>query len=391
MSAGIDAFPPHSRRMERLGGMRVLFAAGGTGGHIYPAIAIADALAARAEVRFVGTADRLEQSIVPAAGYRLETITSRPLPRRSPLAIPAAAAANVAGIVQAARVVMRLRPDLIIATGGYVCFPVMAAAALLRGMRLLRCRLVLFEPNAQPGLTNKLLAPLVDEVWGAFESRAGRFGKTYIRTGIPVRAGLRRDMDRSAAAARIGLNAAAFTVVVVGGSQGARSINAAVDGLVRSHGLPAGWQLLHITGPRDFTEFRTREAAVPENRVVVLAYLSDMSDAYAVADVVIARAGASTLGELAAIGAPSILIPYPFAAGDHQLQNARAFAAAGAALVIEDAKLDPPALRTALQQVADPARLAHMRSAARSLGTGDPLERILARIETLMARKKVRA
>ena len=392
MSAGIDTSTPRSRAMDRLGGMRVLFAAGGTGGHIYPAVAIADAVAAFAEVRFVGTADRLEQSIVPAAGYRLETISSRPLPRKSPLAIPAAAAANLTGIVQAARILLRASPDLIIATGGYVCFPVMAAAALLRAARLLRCRLVLFEPNAQPGLTNKMLAPLVDEVWGAFENRRGRFGKTYIRTGIPVRAALKQNVDRADAAGRLGLNPSGFTIVVVGGSQGARSINSAIDALVNVRKLPPGWQILHITGSRDFVEARAQGSAPSDkNRIVVLSYLSDMADAYGIADVVVARAGASTLGELAAIGVPSILIPYPFATGDHQLQNARAFEAAGAALVIEDAKLNDSVLWTALQQVAQPARLAAMRDAARSLGTGDPLERILARIETLISRKKVRA
>ncbi|HZZ64325.1 MAG TPA: undecaprenyldiphospho-muramoylpentapeptide beta-N-acetylglucosaminyltransferase [Candidatus Baltobacteraceae bacterium] len=372
--------------------MRVLFAAGGTGGHIYPAVAIADALAAFADIRFVGSADRLEQSIVPAAGYRLETISSRPLPRTSPLAIPAAAAANLTGIVQAARILLRVRPDLIIATGGYVCFPVMAAAALLRAVRLLRCRLVLFEPNAEPGLTNKMLAPLVDEVWGAFENPRRRLGKTYIRTGIPVRAALKHHVDRAAAAGRLRLDPSGFTIVVVGGSQGARSINAAVDALVKTQKLPPGWQILHITGSRDFAQTRTRAGAPSDkNRIVVLSYLSDMADAYALADVVVARAGASTLGELAATGVPSILIPYPFATGDHQLQNARAFQAAGAALVIEDAKLDDSVLWTALQQVAQPARLAAMRGAARSLGTGDPLERILARIETLIPRKNVRA
>jgi UDP-N-acetylglucosamine--N-acetylmuramyl-(pentapeptide) pyrophosphoryl-undecaprenol N-acetylglucosamine transferase len=188
------------------------------------------------------------------------------------------------------------------------------------------------------------------------------------------------------------LDASAFTIVVLGGSQGARSINAAVDALVKRCALPAGWQVLHITGSRDFVEARAQGGEPGhKNRIVVLSYLSDMADAYALADVVVARAGASTLGELAALGVPSILIPYPFATGDHQLQNARAFEAAGAALVIEDAKLDDSVLWRALQQVAQPARLAEMRSAARSLGTGDPLERILARIETLTSRKKMRA
>jgi UDP-N-acetylglucosamine--N-acetylmuramyl-(pentapeptide) pyrophosphoryl-undecaprenol N-acetylglucosamine transferase len=369
-----------------------MFAAGGTGGHLYPAIALADALANRAAVRFIGTRDRLETSIIPQAGYELETITSLPLERRLSIAMLRTAAANALGISQALRAVARFSPDAIVATGGYVCFPVMVAASMLRVARITRPGLALLEPNAQPGLTNRLLAPLVDEVWGAFADPPRSFASKYVQTGIPVRASLLRGSDRLEAARRFNLDPSRRTIVALGGSQGARSINEAVAALITRRSLPDQWQVLHVSGPRDYGYMQAEERApFGENRAVLVSYLTDMADAYTLADVVIARAGASTLGELSALGLPSILIPYPFASDDHQLRNAREFEKAGASIVIEDQALSADTLWWALRSLMEPERLCAAGKAARSLASGDPIATILTRIDSIVSRKDARA
>lgn len=366
--------------------MKVVFTGGGTGGHLYPAIAIADALRARgADMLFVGTADRLEATIVPKAGYALETVASRPLQRKVAASTFAMASQNITGTLQAMRVLARFKPDIVIATGGYVCFPVVVAARILRigptG---------LLEPNARPGLTNRLLAPLVDEVWGAFATGDRRFGGKYVHTGIPVRAGLRALPSRDEAVARLGLAPSRRTLLAMGGSQGARSINDALTSLIKTDGLPAGWQLIHVTGDKEYDRVRTALDGVGGSAPAVRPYLHDLSDAYAAADLVLARAGASTVGELAAIGRPAILVPYPHAADDHQRANAEMVAKAGAAVVMNDRELQAGRLRAVLADIAIPARLAAMNAAAERMQAADPLATILARVDALLARKQQR-
>ncbi|HEV3155217.1 MAG TPA: undecaprenyldiphospho-muramoylpentapeptide beta-N-acetylglucosaminyltransferase [Candidatus Baltobacteraceae bacterium] len=368
--------------------MKIVFAGGGTGGHLYPAIALADALAGRAQMLFIGTADRLEKKIVPRAGYDLQTVWSRPLVRRISFAAITTAVVNAVGIAQSMRILMEFRPNLIVATGGYVCFPVVVAAKMLRTLRALRVRLALLEPNARPGLTNRLLVPLVDEVWGAFARDRTAFGGKYVHTGVPVRQSLFRANNRIEASRRLGLDPSRRTILAIGGSQGARSINEAIAALVTRRALPADWQVLHVSGERDFSYMQAEERDLFGNNAVVLVpYLNDMADAYAVCDIVIARAGASTLGELAALGIPAVLIPYPFASEDHQTTNARQYEAAGAAAVVADSELNADSLWWTLRAVMEPARLAAMRDAARSLAAGDPVASILARIDALSARK----
>src|SRR6185437_5252011 len=196
------------------------------------------------------------------------------------------------------------------ATGGYVCFPLVLAARVLRLTRATAAPIVLFEPNATPGLTNRVLAPMVDEIWGAADA-APRWAAKYLRTGIPVRASLRSLPPRAAAAAQFGLDPLRPILLAMGGSQGARTINAAVRALAARGGLPRGWQVLLVTGGGDGDSgAHDGVAAVP--------YLDDVAAGYAAADAVLARAGASTLAELATAGKPAILVPYPFAADDHQ-------------------------------------------------------------------------
>jgi UDP-N-acetylglucosamine--N-acetylmuramyl-(pentapeptide) pyrophosphoryl-undecaprenol N-acetylglucosamine transferase len=348
----------------------VVFAGGGTGGHLYPAIAIADALRRRsANVAFIGSADRLETTIVPRAGYPLFTIAAHSLPRGLSLRIFRAIGANVKGTLQSLALLRAQRPDLVVATGGYVCFPVAVAARLRRLLRLSRAPLVLLEPNASPGLTNRLLAPIVDEVWRS----------------VPIRASLLRLPPRSEAAARLGLDASRKTLVAVGGSQGARAINDALLQLAARGGIPDDWQLLLLTGETDYERAAAATGPPTEARVVVRAYLEDMADAYAVADLLLTRAGASTLGELSALGKPAIVVPYPFAAEGHQAANAARLEAAGAVVVIADHDL-PDALPALLARTMEPQRLAALGENARRMQGTDPLLAILARIDSLVPR-----
>jgi UDP-N-acetylglucosamine--N-acetylmuramyl-(pentapeptide) pyrophosphoryl-undecaprenol N-acetylglucosamine transferase len=359
----------------------VVFAGGGTGGHLYPAIAIADALRGRsARIAFIGTSDRLEATIVPKAGYELLPIASRALPRAITPQLVRTIADNVKGTIQSLRLLAETRPELVIATGGYVCFPVALAARIRRFARLSDAPIVLLEPNAEPGLTNRLLAPMVDEVWGPPLEPDRRFARKYRATGVPVRASLRNLPARDAAIARFGLDPALHTLVAMGGSQGARAINDALTDLLNRNGLPSGWQLLALTGAADYHRVR---GALPN----AMPYLDDMADAYAAADLVLARAGASTLAELAAVGKASILVPYPHAAQSHQDANAARFEAAGAAVLLSDRELQAGGLATLLAQTVEPERLHALSAGAASLGAGDPVAAIVARVDALLSRR----
>ncbi|HEX4012450.1 MAG TPA: undecaprenyldiphospho-muramoylpentapeptide beta-N-acetylglucosaminyltransferase [Candidatus Cybelea sp.] len=364
--------------------MTVVFAGGGTGGHLYPAIAIADALSARGvRIEFIGSAQRLEAQIVPKAGYPLHAISAHPLPRRPSFSLLRAVVHNLHGTLQSLRVLAQTRPNLVVATGGYVCFPVAVAARIRRFSLRERARIVLLEPNAAPGLTARLLAPMVDEIWG----ECGGFGATARAkcraTGVPVRASLREPRPRAEAAARFGLDPGRATLLAIGGSQGARTLNDALLAAWESGFIPPGWQVLALTGAAGYERVAVAARAESEVPFAVRPYVDDMGDAYALADLVLARAGASTLSELAALAKPAILVPYPYATEAHQSANARRFESAGAAVVATDEELKAGRLAELLAQVTAPAALALLREGVKSLQGDDPLERILARVDLL--------
>jgi UDP-N-acetylglucosamine--N-acetylmuramyl-(pentapeptide) pyrophosphoryl-undecaprenol N-acetylglucosamine transferase len=361
----------------------VVFAGGGTGGHLYPAIAIADALRARgAAITFAGSADRLETRIVPAAGYPLATIAAHALPRRPTLQLLRAAAHNLAGTFQSLLLLARLQPNLVVATGGYVCFPVVLAARIRRALGLSRAPIALLEPNVSPGITARALAPLVDEIWGVCTGFARRLQTKCYATGVPVRYRREDLAPRADAAARLKLDPGKRTLLVLGGSQGAHTINLAVVQLLADGLLPVGWQVLLLSGAFGTLSDRLRSLPIPVEMVVV-PYLNDMGDAYAVADIVLARAGASTLAELSALNLPAILVPYPFATEAHQAENAARFAASGAAVVVDDAQLETGMLSATLARCLNAERLAQLQAAAQTPAT-DALSAVLARVEALL-------
>ena len=370
-----------------MSGFRVAFTGGGTGGHVYPALAIDDAIRAaygtrQYEPRFFGNHDGLEARLVTV--MPLAFVPSAALQRSLSLGTLRTFARNLAGILVALRALAAFRPQIVVATGGYVCFPVVVAARVLRFTGVLRCAIALLEINARPGLTNRLLAPLVDEVWTTYDASAPYFrGKAHC-TGTPVRASFANAVHPSRARLGLGLAPERTTIVAMGGSQGARSINEAVVALVTRRTLGDGRQVLHISGERDYAYMQAEERDTGGNHVALVAYLPDPANAYAAADIVIARSGASTLAELAATGTPAILVPYPHAADDHQAYNAAVFADAGAAVVIADRELDGDRLWWALEAMLQPERAASMRRAAQALSAPNAGANIVSRIESLI-------
>jgi UDP-N-acetylglucosamine--N-acetylmuramyl-(pentapeptide) pyrophosphoryl-undecaprenol N-acetylglucosamine transferase len=325
-----------------------VIAAGGTAGHVVPAIAVADALRAEgAEVAFVG-GERAEAELVPAAGYPLDTLRVEGISRSNPLKA-ARAAGRAALALRAARAILReRRADAVLGGGGYVAGPVGAAAVLLR------IPLVLAEADSHLGLTNRLLAPRARRVCLAFPL-PGRDGERYRVTGRPVPPPV---TDRALARAQLGIGADETCVLVFGGSLGARSINLAAPTAFAD----APYRVVHVAGMRDFATLQP-----PGPHYVLLEYLTPFGVALAASDLAVARAGGSVF-ELAQYGLPSVLIPYPHASADHQTTNARWMAEHGAAAILPDAELTPERLRDEVDAlISDPGRRAQMAAAAHVL------------------------
>jgi UDP-N-acetylglucosamine--N-acetylmuramyl-(pentapeptide) pyrophosphoryl-undecaprenol N-acetylglucosamine transferase len=367
--------------------VKLLLTGGGTGGHIYPALAIAEMLreeprAKPFSVQFIGTRDRLEATLVPEAGVPIAFVRSRPLVRKISLAFFGTLVQNAIGVVQACGTIARLRPDCAIATGGYVAFPVVLATRLLRALGIVRARIALVEPNARAGLTNRILAPLVDEIWYGYAGLGAQSAKTFV-TGTPVRASFLHAVGRAEARSALGLDPARTTIFVLGGSQGAQRLNDAVAGLLAEGLLPQDWQLIHVTGPAAARRELPPDLAA---RVLTRTYLDDPRTAYAAADAIVARAGASTLAEIAATGTPSLLVPYPHASDDHQTRNAEVFVRVGAARLVPDRDLDGRRLFEELQALLRPPVLAGMRAAAETLAPRDLRGTIVARALALAGR-----
>jgi UDP-N-acetylglucosamine--N-acetylmuramyl-(pentapeptide) pyrophosphoryl-undecaprenol N-acetylglucosamine transferase len=332
-------------------------------------MAVADELRdSGAEVSFLGTPDRMEAELVPAAGYEIDFVKVRGIDRRNPLKA-ARAGVEALGAVAAARKILRRRgADVVLGGGGFVAGPAGLAAALTR------TPLVLTEADSHLGLANRLLAGRARRVCLAFPI-AGREGEPYLVTGRPVpRAVL--EGDRAKARVRFGIAADARCLLVFGGSQGARTINfAAVEALAEREGRD--FHVLHIAGKRDYPEIESRLAAAPNReRYTLLEYEPDLGDALAAADLVLARSGGSIF-EVVAAGRPAILAPFPFATADHQSANAEWMRAGGAAVVIPDAELTADRLQAEVGAVlGDEDRLGRMAAAARRLAKPDAARRI---------------
>lgn len=366
----------------------VLLVGGGTAGHVLPAVATAGALRRlrpELSVAFAGLPGSLEERIVGGTGYAFHPIEAVPLPRRPSRDLLRLAPRLVRSLRSARALLDQEHVGAVVSFGGYVALPVSLAA---RG----RVPLVLHEQNSRPGLANRLGSRAADHVAVTFASSAEQLrvrGRVHV-TGNPVQERL-RDLDviarRPDARTRLGLDLARPTLLAFGGSQGARSINRAVVGAFAAW-RALGLQVVHVTGPNDHEESMTRWREVgvdpegdgdgPVNSAVrVVPFLDDMADAYAAADIVVGRAGATSIAELTVLGIPSVLVPYPHATAQHQQANADALRRAGAAVVIDDAELSPDALATAVGGIVGaPGRAGAMALAARAWGRPDAAEAV---------------
>jgi UDP-N-acetylglucosamine--N-acetylmuramyl-(pentapeptide) pyrophosphoryl-undecaprenol N-acetylglucosamine transferase len=348
----------------------VIIAAGGTGGHLFPGIAVADELRRRdpdRRVVFVGTPRGLESRLVPRAGYPLVLLPIRPLNGVGWRRALAGLAVLPLGLLKAGALVWRERPVAVLGVGGYAGGPVALMASLL-GVRT-----VILEPNAKPGFTNRVLAPFVAAAACVYEETRKHYGAKGVLTGNPVRGGFASQRPRA--------HVPPLRLLAFGGSQGSRVLNKALVSAIPHLPGPGQLEIVHQTGPamRAEVEAAWKEAGRPAE---VQAFLDDMERRFADADLVLSRSGATTCAEIAAAGKAAILVPFALSADDHQRHNALAMERAGAAVVVQEDALDGETLGRAVTELtSNTTRLVAIEEAARVLGRPDAAARVADLLE----------
>lgn len=353
--------------------MKVIIAAGGTGGHIYPGIAVAKEVLSRGgnEVLFVGAHGGIETRIVPDNGFRIETISSAGLKSVGLAGKLKGFALLPKSFVDSIRILRRFRPDVVVGAGGYVTGPVLLMASFLRIPTLV------MDSNALPGFTNRQLAPFVTKAALTFEEALPHFGKKGVVIGNPVREEF-FEIEPRIAGDRL-------NILLFGGSQGARGINTAmVDALPHLADVKKRLKITHQTGRSDLENVKKGYADAGWSEADVTEYINEIVDKFRDADLLITRAGATTCAELAAAGRPAIMVPLPTAADDHQRKNAEAMQDAGAARMILQKDLTGERLAEEIRELLDDrARLSQMSDAARKLAKRDAAKAAAEIIEQL--------
>lgn len=367
--------------------MRIIFAGGGTGGHIYPALAVAKLLKENvkdAEIIFVGTKKGLEINLVPKEGFELRTITVSGFKRKISKELLKTIKDLFYGLREAKKIVEEFKPNIVVGTGGYVCGPVLLVAAL-KGIPTL-----IHEQNVIPGITNRILSYFVDKIAVSFEETKHYFHNKnkVVFTGNPIRKEI-LNKNKWESRSILGFQLRKPLILVVGGSRGAEKINQTIIEIIkRKYDKP--YQLAVITGEKHYSNFinELERAGVDVNdlediRIIPFAY--NMPDYLSAADLIVCRAGAITVAEITAIGLPSIVIPSPYVADNHQEYNARLLEKSGASIVILEKDLSPDLLNDViLKVISDDAVLQSMKRNALNLGIKDAADRILKEIQTLV-------
>lgn len=347
------------------GRLRILLTGGGTGGHVYPGLAVAEQLrrlAPEADIRFIGTRRGLEATLVPRAGWPFSAVAASGFRGMGMVARLRFLVNFALGGLESLALLIRWRPAVVLGTGGYVSAPVIAAA------RLLGITCAVQEQNAIPGSVNRLVGRWARRAYLGFAGAAKWFpAGICVATGNPVR-GAMAAAGVTAQPAREATSAVRH-VLVFGGSGGAATLNRAVCAAATAWDAKPGLTMLVQTGPRDHAATAAAvQAVAPSGSLVVVPYIDDMATELSRADLVVCRAGAMTLAELHCLGKPAVLVPFPHATDDHQVRNARDCEQAGAAVVLLDAECDGPRLAAAVESLlGDPARLAALGMAARAL------------------------
>ncbi len=373
-----------NRKVRVFSPVRILVTGGGTGGHVYPGLAVAGALeklAPGSEVRFAGTSRGIESVLVPRAGYRFATLPASGLRGLGGRARFLFLMNFFLGFFRSVLMFLLWRPRVVLGTGGYVSAPVMLAAKALG----IPCALQ--EQNAVPGSTNRLVGRWARRIYLGFGG-AARFFKASrcLETGNPVRSEFLKAAapDEKAPDERTG-----NTLLVFGGSRGAATLNKAVAEAAETWRTVTDLSLLIQTGTRDHDTVAAAYEAGAADRVSVVPYIEDMASALRMADLVVSRSGAMTLAELQCVGRPAVLVPFPFATDDHQLRNAEDCELAGAAVVLKDSECDGPALVALVDELlGDPERLRKMSQAAAGMARPDAAEVIAADLLQLAGSEK---
>jgi len=360
--------------------IKVMFAGGKTGGHIFPAIAMALEFKKRhseSRLAFVGTEGGMEEQIVPRYGFRLSVIRAKGLSRRSISANLFLAFHLLKGFHQAQRILSQQRPSLVVGTGGYVSFPAVMLACLRNIPTMIQ------EQNSYPGISTRILAHFVDRVSLSYSESLKYFpaGKKFNVIGNPIRDDL-VGKDRAAALTEFGLDEGRKTIFIFGGSQGSHALNRTLLHCLDL--LDPNWQILWQTGERDFQEIVGK---AKEGKIVARVYpfIQDMGSAYSASDLVISRAGALTLAEITACGKPSILVPFPYATADHQRHNAEALQKKGAARMILEKDLTAERLASEIESLfSDEISLRRMARASRKMGRPEAASMLVDEMEKLL-------
>jgi UDP-N-acetylglucosamine--N-acetylmuramyl-(pentapeptide) pyrophosphoryl-undecaprenol N-acetylglucosamine transferase len=356
--------------------VKVLMSGGGTAGHVYPALTVAERLldAGHDSVTFVGTPGGLEARLVPEAGVAFSGLPARGFDRSRPLSLALALAVIAISTLRMIARMARNRPDVVVGFGGYVSLPVGFAAAALR------VPLVLHEQNSVPGLANRYLSRWASRVAITYPGSrvALRHPERVVVTGNPVRAAVLQ-ADPVEGRRRHGVLPGERLLVVFGGSRGARHINEAMVRIAPLLLADGSVRVLHVAGRDEVATVRDGLGVLAEDpRYRLVEYLDDMGHALAAADVVVARAGATSIAEITALGRPAVLVPYPYATDDHQTLNAEACASAKAAYVVPDGELDSDEFGgLVVGLLSDAARRDTMAAASRGLGVPDAAERLV--------------
>ena len=374
----------HTANSKEVSAPRIIVSGGGTGGHVYPAIAIAKAIEAKhpdAEILFVGAMGKMEMEKVPQAGYKIEGLNITGIQRSlSPknLSWPYKL---LASLFRADRIVKRFKPDVVVGVGGYASGPVLYAATRQKVPALID------EQNSYAGLTNKWLANRVDTICVAYEGMDKYFpGAKLVFSGNPVRQDIVQSQEkRNEALAHFGFSADKPTLLIIGGSLGARTLNEAmVTGLSKL--VAAGVQVIWQTGRFYHEEMKQRTAEMDLTGVKVLEFLKEMDLAYAAADVVVSRAGALSVSEIAIVQKPCILVPSPNVAEDHQTKNAEALVSQDAAVLVKDVDAKEILVDEALALLSDQERQAALKKNIAPLGKPQAAETIANQVLSLIKR-----
>jgi UDP-N-acetylglucosamine--N-acetylmuramyl-(pentapeptide) pyrophosphoryl-undecaprenol N-acetylglucosamine transferase len=356
---------------------RIVIACGGTGGHLFPGIAVAEVCRNRGhEVLLLISEKKIDSLAIEGYGqFAFERVQSVPMPRLLSLAMVPFAFRSLLALVRCRRILKKFGATVVMGMGGFT-----STIPLLAG-RMQRCRTLVHESNAIPGRANRLNAKFSDQILVGLEACAEHFDASKTRVvGTPLRTGLNRRPDKTKALEHFALEADKKTLLVMGGSQGARGINQMVSQSLDTYSN-AGVQILHIAGVDDF-EMVGRAFKDSGEPGCVLEFCAEMGMAYAVADVAVCRSGASSLAELACFALPAVLIPYPFAADDHQTRNAEIYERLGAALLYPQKELDAAKLAAILLDlIADDEKLAKMGEQMNSMAVADAADQVCREIE----------